>query len=104
MSGNETTRFCTYCHKHVPQLEAMSAGERMKMLSSLAARICSRYRIAIRRPAKGNEKSYLRLLLKNGAGVTLTGSVLFVLWEMHAENEKRNFYRAVAGMPNSTRT
>lgn len=53
---------------------------------------------------KGKEEFYIRHLLKYGAGVALTGSGLVVLWEMQAENEKRAFYRAVAGMPLLPRT
>ena len=99
MSGNETTRFCSYCKKHVHNLEAMTVSERLALLSSPAASICARYKVAIRRPAKGKKESYMRHLLKYGAGVALTSSVLVVLWEMYAENEKRIFYRAVAGRP-----
>lgn len=97
MSGDETTRFCSYCKRHVHNLEAMSVSERLKLLSSPAASICSRYKVAIRRPAKGKEESYLHHLLKYGAGVALTGSVLLVLWEMHEAEKKRAYYRAVAG-------
>jgi hypothetical protein len=96
MSGNETQRFCSYCKKHVHNLEALSLSERLALLTSPAASICSRYRVAIRRPAKGKEKSYFRHLLKYGAGVAVTGSVLLVLWEMHEPGEKKKYYRAVA--------
>jgi hypothetical protein len=96
MSGNETQRFCTYCQKHVHNLEAMSASDRLALLSSPAASICSRYQVAIRRPAKGKEESYYRHLAKHGAGVALVGSAILVLWEMHGESEKERFYRAAA--------
>lgn len=99
MSGDETSRFCTYCQKHVHNLEALSVSERWALLSSPAASICSRYRIAIRRPARGKEESYLRHLLKYGAGVAVTGSVLLVLWEMPGQTDKsdqRRHYRAGA--------
>jgi hypothetical protein len=96
MSGNEATRFCTYCKKHVHNLEAMSATERLALLSSPAASICSRYQVAIRRPAKGKEESYHLHLAKHGAGVALVGSVLLVLWEMHGQVERDRFYRAAA--------
>jgi len=97
MSGDETSRFCTYCQKQVHNLEALSVNERLALLSSPAASICARYKIAIRRPARGKRKSYLRHLMKYGTGVALTGAVMLVLWEMYAEHEKRIFYRAVAG-------
>ena len=103
MAGDETRRFCTYCKKHVHNLEALSVSERLALLASPAASICSRYQVAIRRPVKGHEESYARHLLKYGAGVALTGSVLLVLWEMRAEfvrdqwhAENRRFYRAAA--------
>ena len=101
MSGDETQRFCSYCKKHVHNLAALSVSERLALLSSPAASICSRYQVAIRRPAKGKEASYYRHLLKYGAGVALTGSVLLVLWEMHNQAEKECYYRA-AGMVHST--
>lgn len=94
MSGNETQRFCSHCKKHVHNLTALSVSERLALLSSPAASICSRYQVAIRRPAKGKEESYYRHLLKYGAGVALTGSVLLVLWEMHERAEKKSYYRA----------
>lgn len=96
MSGNETQRFCSYCKKHVHNLGAMSVSERLALLSSPAASICSRYQVAIRRPAKGQEESYYLHLAKHGAGVALVGSVLMVLWEMHGQTEKEKYYR-VAG-------
>ena len=104
MSGDEATRFCSYCKKHVHNLEALSVSERWKLLSSPAASICARYKVAIRRPAAGKRESYMRHMLKYGASVAFTGSALVVLWEMHAENEQRIFYRAVAGIPSSIRT
>jgi len=96
MAGGETRRFCTYCKKHVHNLEALSVSERLALLSSPAASICSRYRVAIRRPAKGKKRSYLRHLAKYGAGVALTGTVVLVFWEMHDEAEKQKYYRAAA--------
>src|SRR5258708_4566861 len=96
MTGNETQRFCTYCKKHVHNLEAMSVSERLALLSSPAASICSRYQVAIRRPAKGKEKEYHHHLLKHGAGVAIVGSILVVLWEMQGQAEKERFYRAVS--------
>ncbi len=96
MSGDETRRFCTYCKKHVHNLEALSVRERLALLSSPAASICSRYKVAIRRPARGKEESYLRHLVKYGAGVALTGSVLLVLWEMHDQAKKQVYYRTAA--------
>jgi hypothetical protein len=103
MSGNETSRFCSYCKKNVHNLNAMSVNERLALLASPAARICSRYKVAIRRPAKGKEESYLRHLIKYGAGVALTGSVLLVLWEMQDEQAMRTFYRTAAGLPGMDR-
>jgi hypothetical protein len=100
MSGNETQRFCTYCKKHVHNLEALSVNERLALLSSPAASICSRYQVAIRRPAKGKEESYYLHIAKHGAGVALVGSVLLVLWEMHGQQAKEKFYRTVG--PNHT--
>ncbi len=104
MSGNETQRFCTYCKKHVHNLETMSVSERLALLSSPAASICSRYRVAIRRPAKGKEEAYYLHQAKHGAGVAVVGSALLVLWEMHGEAEKERFYRAAAphASPNGT--
>jgi hypothetical protein len=93
MSGDETRRFCSYCNKHVHNLAALSAQERLSLLSSPAASICSRYQLAIRRPAKGKKQSYLMHLAKYGVGVALTGSVLLVLWEMEEQAEKQKFYR-----------
>ncbi len=97
MSGDETRRFCTYCKKHVHNLAALSSNERLALLSSPAASICSRYRVAIRRPVKGMEAPYLQHLVKYGAGVALTGSVLLVLWEMHGQTEQQKYYRTGTG-------
>jgi hypothetical protein len=99
MSGNETQRFCSHCKKHVHNLDALSVSERLALLSSPAASICSRYQVAIRRPAKGKEESYYLHLAKHGAGVALVGSVLVVLWEMHGQTKKERFYRAAASVP-----
>jgi hypothetical protein len=96
MSGDETRRFCSYCQKHVHNLDALSVSERLALLSSPAASICSRYKIAIRRPVKGKESSYYRHLAKCGVGVALTGSVLLVLWEMQGRTEREKFYRTAA--------
>ena len=96
MSGDETRRFCSYCKKHVHNLAALSAQERLTLLSSPAASICSRYQLAIRRPAKGKKESYLKHLAKYGAGVAVTGSVLLVLWEMEERAEGQKFYRTAA--------
>lgn len=98
MPGNETTRFCPYCKKHVHNLDAMAVSERLALLCSPAAKICSRYKVAIRRPAKGREESYRRRMLKHGASVALAGSVLLVLWEMHERQSMRTWYRAAAGV------
>lgn len=103
MSGNEATRFCTYCQKHVHNLEALSATERLALLSSPAGSICSRYQVAIRRPAKGKEADYYLHLAKHGAGVALVGSVLLVLWEMHGQEEQRRYYRAVGNHQGAVR-
>lgn len=104
MSGDETTRFCSYCKKHVHNLETMTVSARLALLSSPAASICSRYKVAIRRPAKGKEASYYAHLAKHGAGVALAGSVLLVLWEMQSRAEKERFYRAAAPRVSSTGT
>jgi len=101
MSGTDTERFCNYCQKKVHNLEAMSARERLALLSAPAAQICSRYRVAIRRPAKGKEAAYHRHLLKYGAGVALAGSVILVLWEMQGESAKERYYRASGVTPGS---
>lgn len=93
MAGDETTRFCTYCNKHVHNLAAMSVQERLALLSSPAGSICARYRIAIRRPAPGKEEPYTRHLLKYGAGVAAAGAVLFTMWEMHERDGRGKFYR-----------
>ena len=102
MSGDETKRFCTYCNKHVHNLQGLPLGERLALLSSPAASICGRYQIAIRRPAKGKEDTYRRHLLKYGAGVALTGTILVVLWEWQGQKEKEKYYIA-AGIPTSER-
>jgi len=94
MTGNDAVRFCSYCKKEVHNLAAMSARERLTLLSSPAANLCSRYQVAIRRPAKGKESAYYRHLAKYGVGVALTGSVLLVLWETHGDAEKERYYRA----------
>lgn len=99
MTGSETERFCSYCKKHVHNLEALSVSERLALLSSPAASICSRYKIAIRRPAKGQKESYQRHLLKYGTGVALTGAVLVVLWEWHGQEEKQRYYKAAGISP-----
>jgi hypothetical protein len=88
MSGNEATRFCSYCHKHVHNLDALSAGERLALLSSPAAQVCARYKVAIRRPKAGRKASYARHLAKYGLGVAMTGSVLLVLWETSARSTR----------------
>jgi len=98
MTGNEAQRFCTYCRKHVHNLAALTAAERLALLTSPAASLCSRYRVAIRRPVKGKEKPYLRHLLKYGAGVAVTGSVLLVLWEMQTQAEQKKYYRLAGGI------
>lgn len=82
MSGNEKERQCSYCNKSVHNLAALTARERLTLLSSPAASVCGRYKIALRRPAPGRRRSYTRHLLKYGASVAVTGSVLLVLWEM----------------------
>lgn len=93
MSGNETRRFCSYCKKQVHNLSALTVSERLALLSSPAAPICSRYKIAVRRPVKGKEESYFSHLAKYGAGVAVAGAVLLVLWEMHSRTEQEKFYR-----------
>lgn len=96
MSGDETRRFCSYCKKHVHNLSALTVSERLALLASPAASICSRYKIAVRRPVKGKEESYFRHLAKYGAGVALASSVLLVLWEMHGRAEQGKYYRTAA--------
>jgi hypothetical protein len=104
MSGHEVTRFCSYCKKHVHNLETMSISERLALLSSPAASICSRYKVAIRRPAEGKKESYMRHMLKYGAGVALTGTIILVLWEMHERESNRSWYRAASGGPEYSAT
>ena len=99
MTGNEATRFCSYCQKHVHNLEAMGRSERLALLTSPAATICSRYRLAIRRPAKGREDAYRAHLMKYGTGVALVGSVLAVLWEWQGNVEKQRYYKAAGISP-----
>lgn len=96
MSGTEAERFCTHCKKSVHNLEALSVSERLALLNSPAASICSRYKVAIRRPARGRKEAYLRHLIKYGATVALTGSVLLVLWEIDAQGDSNRIYRTVA--------
>jgi hypothetical protein len=94
MTGNEATRHCSYCNKHVHNLDAMSVSERLALLSSPAAQICARYKIAIRRPKPGRKESYVRHLAKYGLGVAAAGSAILVLWEMTAPDGS-SFFRAV---------
>jgi hypothetical protein len=96
MPGNDTERFCTHCQKKVHNLEALSVSERLALLSSPAAKLCSRYQAAIRRPRKAYRESYALHLVKYGAGVAVAGSALVVLWEMHEQGMPRpSHYRAV---------
>lgn len=101
MAGNEKERHCTYCHKSVHNLAAMTARERLALLSSPAAKVCSRYLAAIRRPAKGKEALYRRHLLKYGAGVAVASTALVVLWERQGEAEQARYYQ-VAGIAPGT--
>lgn len=95
MSGGHARRFCTHCQKHVHNLEALSVEERLALLTSPAASVCSRYQAAIRRPAKGKEEAYWKHLMKYGAGVAVAGSVLLVLWEMQDPETAARDYRAL---------
>ena len=94
MTGNEATRHCSYCNKHVHNLDALSVSERLALLSSPAAQICARYQIAIRRPKPGRKESYARHLAKYGLGVAVAGSAILVLWEMTAP-DGMSFFLAV---------
>lgn len=100
MPGSERERHCSYCHKNVHNLEALSAAERLALLRSPAATICTRYQVALRRPAPGRRNSYDQHLLKYGAGVAVAGSVLLVLWEMtdryQRDGQGPAWFRAVA--------
>ncbi len=97
MAGNDTERFCAHCQKQVHNLEALSASERLALLSSPAAKLCSRYKAAIRRPRKAHRESYALHLAKYGAGVAAMGSVLVVLWEIHEQGTRPGpHYRAVS--------
>ncbi len=102
MSGTETQRFCNHCRQPVHNLDAMSASARLALLSSPAAKLCSRYQIAIRRPTKGREESYRRHLLKYGAAVAITGGALLVLWEMSADDTQPRRYRLFTGSHENT--
>lgn len=104
MTGDETTRFCSYCQKHVHNLVTLSTQDRLALLSSPAGSICARYRVAIRRPAKGKKESYMRHMLKYGATVALSGSVLLVLWEMYEQGNRPAYYRASGGSNGSSTT
>lgn len=104
MTGDGTTRFCSYCQKHVHNLATLSTQDRLALLTSPAGSICARYRVAIRRPAKGKEESYMRHMLKYGASVALSGSVLLVLWEMQAQGNRPAYYRASGGADSSWTT
>src|SRR3954468_16331618 len=73
MNGDETQRYCSYCKKHVHNLQGMPLSERLALLTSPAGSLCGRYQIAIRRAAKGKEDLYRQHLLKYGACVALTG-------------------------------
>jgi hypothetical protein len=99
MTGDETQRFCSYCKKHVRNLQGLPLNERLALLASPAASLCGRYQIAIRRPEKGREAQYHRHLLKYGASVALTGSVLIVLWEWHGRTEQEKYYVAAGISP-----
>jgi len=98
MSGTDKERHCSYCNKSVHNLAAMTARERLALLSSPAATVCSRYKIALRRPVPGRRESYARHLAKYGVGVALAGTTLLVLWEMGERSHQivPSRYRAVA--------
>lgn len=93
MSGNDRERFCTHCRQPVHNLDALSPTERLALLASPAAKLCSRYKAAIRRPAKGRKDSYTRHLLKYGAAVAVSGGALLTLWEINAEGNSSRRYR-----------
>ena len=88
MAGNEATRFCSYCNKHVHNLDALSVSERFALHSSPAASICSRYKVALRRAKPGKRESYERHLLKYGVGVAVAGSTMLSFWEMYARSHR----------------
>jgi hypothetical protein len=99
MTGDETQRFCRYCKKHVHNLQGLSLNDRLALLTTPAASLCGRYQIAIRRPTKGREAQYRRHLLKYGASVALTGSVLVVLWEWYGREQQEKYYVAAGISP-----
>lgn len=94
MAGDDKTRFCSYCQKEVHNLSDLNLDERLILLKSPAARLCARYKIAIRRPVRKHRDSYERHLLKYGVGVAAMGSVLLVAWELgeryYAANDRGN--------------
>jgi hypothetical protein len=102
MSGNDAQRFCTHCKQYVHNLEALTAAERLALLSTPAGKVCSRYQVAIRRAVKGREDSYMRSLLRCGAAVAMTGSVLLVLWEMYECDHRPSHYRVGAVVSKNT--
>ncbi len=84
MTGDESCRFCSVCQKEVHNLAALDPTARQTLLSSPAAKLCGRYRAAIRRPSPGREMAYWRHLARYGAGVAAAGAATFVFWESSA--------------------
>jgi len=46
MAGDERTRFCEGCGRHVHNLSAMTAGEAERLVCEAAGRLCVRYTVA----------------------------------------------------------
>lgn len=101
MSGTDTQRFCTHCRQAVHNLDALSVSERLALLASPAAKLCTRYKVAIRRPARGRQESYARHLLKYGAAVAITSGALLTIWEVSVEGDQQRRYRVFTGTSSS---
>ncbi len=85
MPGDELTRYCDYCRKCVHNLTHPDSPGRAELLGDPAARLCGRYRAAIRRARPEFRAAYFRHLAKCGAGVAAAGAAAVVLWEISTE-------------------
>ena len=88
MTGDEAERFCSKCQKTVHNIASLTLDQRIALLQSPKGTVCGRYRIAVRRAAKGHEESYMRHLLKYGAGVAASSAVFITLWQLYDENHR----------------
>lgn len=96
MPGDQVTRFCELCGKHVHNVDALTLDQRLAILRSNSG-FCGRYRVAVRRARPGASQSYMQHLLKYGAGVTAASGVFLILWQLCAgtETDHKQTYRVV---------